>query len=224
MVKILYYGHSCFLIETNKHKILIDPYFSENPKTKMNPSEIIADHILVTHAHFDHIGDTVEIAKRNKATVIGVLEVVNHCAKEGVTGEGMNIGGSLELDFGEIQLTPAIHSSSFPDGTYGGEACGFIIRVENKTIYHAGDTALTYEMKLIGEMNNIDVAILPIGDYYTMGPVDAAQAVEYIKPKMVIPMHYNTFPQIEQDPEDFADKVGDLAQVVILGYGDTHEL
>ena len=204
---------------------MIDPYFSENPKTKINPSEIIADHILISHAHFDHTSDdTIKIAKKNNATIVGVFEVVQHCTQKGATGFGMNVGGARNFDFGEVQLTPAIHSSSFPDGAYGGLACGFLIRIGNKTIYFAGDTALTYEMKLIGEMNNIDVALLPIGDCFTMGPVDAAQAVEFLKPKIVIPMHYNTFPQIEQDPEDFADKVGDLARVVVLGYGETHEL
>ena len=224
MIKILYYGHSCVLIETNKHKILIDPYFTDNPKTKMSPNEIIADYILVSHAHFDHIGDTLTIAKKNNATVVGAYEVAEYCTKQGATSFAMNIGGSHIFDFGEVQLTAAIHSSSLPNGAYGGLACGFLIRMENKTIYHSGDTALTYEMKLIGEMNNIDLALLPIGDCFTMGPVDAAQAVEFLKPKAVIPIHYNTFPQIEQDPEDFADKVGDLARVVILGYGDTHEL
>jgi len=224
MIKLLYYGHSCFLIETNKNRILIDPYFTGNPKTKINPNEIIADHILVSHAHFDHIGDAVAIAKKNNATIIGVYEIINYCSKQGASGFAMNIGGSHTFEFGDVQLTPAFHSSSLPDGSYGGLACGFLIRIQNKLLYYAGDTALSCEMKLIGEMNNVDVALLPIGDCFTMGPVDAAQAVEYIKPNVVIPMHYNTLPQIEQDPEDFADKVGDLSRVIVLGYGDTYEL
>ncbi|MDO8462188.1 MAG: metal-dependent hydrolase [Deltaproteobacteria bacterium] len=225
MVKITYFGHSCFLIEGSKGKIIIDPFLKGNPHVKVNPNEISVDAILVTHGHQDHLGDTIEISKKNHAPVISVYELVQHCLAKGAErGHGMNIGGSYRFDFGEVYITPALHSSSTGEGTYTGNPCGFILRIDNKTIYHAGDTGLSTEMNLIGELHNIDVAFLPIGDNFTMGPADAAKAVELLKPKMAIPMHYKTFPEIDQDPEDFADKVGDLAKVKIMGFGETYEL
>lgn len=224
MIKITFYGHSNFLIESNKGKVIIDPFFTNNPHTKVTPNEIHADGILVTHGHSDHLGNAVELSKKNGAPIVGVKELVDYCIKQGATGFRMNIGGSHNFEFGEVQLTPALHSSTTEEGIPTGNPCGFILRVENKTIYHAGDTSLSAELSLIGEMNNIDVALLPIGDIYTMGPADAAKAVEFLHPKIVIPMHYNTFPEIEQDPEDFADKVGDLAKVEILKVGKTFEL
>lgn len=224
MVKLTWFSHSCFQIETKRSVIIIDPYLTDNPKTQVKPSEIRCDAILVSHAHFDHVGDAVEISKNNQADIIGVYETVEWCKKQGAQGQGMNIGGSHQFDFGEVTLTPALHSSGAPDGSYGGTPCGFVIRIQGKTIYFAGDTALSYDMKLLGEQHNINVALLPIGDYYTMGPVDAATAVEFLKPKLVIPMHYNTFPTIEQDPEDFVDKVGDLANVRVMNFGETIEL
>lgn len=224
MLKITYFGHSCFLIEGSKHKIVIDPFLKGNPHVRVSPNEILCNAVLVTHGHSDHLGDAVEIAKKNHAPIIGVFELVEHCKEQQATGHGMNIGGSYRFDFGEVTLTPALHSSGCVGGVYGGSPCGFIVRMDNRTFYHAGDTSLTYEMKLIGEMHNIDVAFLPIGDNFTMGPADAAKAVEFIRPKLVIPMHYNTFPTIEQNPEDFEDKVGDLARVKIMGFGETYEL
>lgn len=224
MIKFTYFGHSCFLIEGSKGKVIIDPFLRGNPHVKVNPNEIITNAILVTHAHSDHLGDTVDISQKNHATVIGVFELAQYCINKGAIGHGMNIGGSYRFDFGEVFLTPAFHSSGCPDGTYGGSPCGFVLKMDNKTIYHAGDTGLSLEMKLIGELHNIDVALLPIGDNYTMGPADAAKAVEFLKPKLAIPMHYNTFPEIKQDPEEFEDKVGDLARVKIMGFGETYEL
>jgi len=225
MIKFTYFGHSCFLIESSKSKIIIDPFLKGNPHVKVNPNEIITSAILVSHGHADHLGDAVEISQKNKATIIGVYELVQYCLKQGAAGgHAMNIGGSYRFDFGEVQLAPALHSSGCPDGSYGGAPCGFIIKIENKTIYFAGDTGLSLEMKLFSELHNIDVAILPIGDNYTMGPADAAKAVEFLKPKLVIPMHYNTLPEIQQDPEDFVDKVGDLAHVKVMGFGETYEL
>ena len=224
MLKLTYYGHSCFVVEGSRGRVIIDPFLTGNPHVRVNPGEIICNAVLVTHGHQDHLGDAVEISKKNQAPVIGVYEIVQHCKQQGASGHGMNIGGSFRFDFGEITLTPALHSSSCPDGSYGGSPCGFILKMDKRTIYHAGDTGLSLEMKLIAANHNIDMALLPIGDNYTMGPADAATAVEFLKPKQVVPMHYNTTPEIEQSPEDFEDKVGDLAQVKIMKFGETYEL
>ena len=224
MLKLTYFGHSCFLIEGNKGRVVIDPFFKGNPHVRVNPNEIMCQAVLATHGHSDHLGDAVDISKKNHAPVIGTYELVQFCLKQGASGHAMNIGGSFRFDWGEVSLTPALHSSGCPDGIYGGSPCGFVIKMDNRTVYHAGDTALTMEMKLIAEMHNIDVALLPIGDNYTMGPADAAKSVEFLKPKLAIPMHYNTFPEIQQDPADFEDKVGDLARVKIMGFGETYEL
>jgi L-ascorbate metabolism protein UlaG (beta-lactamase superfamily) len=224
MVKFTYFGHSCFLIEGAKGKVVIDPFLKGNPHVKVNPNEIIANAVLVTSAHPDHFGDAVEISQKNHAPVVGVREAVQYAVGKGASGHAMNIGGAAQLEMAEVILTPALSSSTFADGTPGGVACGFILNMDNRTIYHAGGTGLSLEMKLIGEQHNIDVAFLPIGDNYTMGPADAAKAVEFLKPKLAIPMHYNTFPEIKQDPEEFADKVGDLARVKVMGFGETYEL
>ena len=224
MIKFTYFGHSCFLIEGSRGKIIIDPFLKGNPHVKVNPNEIITSAVLVTHAHANHFGDAVEISQKNHAPIIGVYELVQYAINKGASGHGMNIGGSFHFEFGEVFVTPALHSCGFADGTYGGSPCGFIIKMDNRTIYHAGDSGLGLDMKLIGEMHNIDVAFLPIGDNFTMGAADAAKAVEFLNPKLAVPMHYNTFPEIQQDPEEFVDKVGDLARVKVMGFGETYEL
>ncbi len=224
MVKFTYFGHSCLLIEGSKGKVIIDPFLKGNPHVKVNPVEILVNAVLVSNAHADHLGDAVEISQKNKAPIIGVRELVTHVISQGALGHAMNVGGSRDFDFGEVTLTPALSSSTFADKTPGGVACGFIIKLDHRTLYFAGDTGLSMEMKLIGESHNIDVAFLPIGDNDTMGPADAAKAVEFLKPKLAIPIRYNTTPEIKQDPEDFEDKVGDLARVKILNFGETFEL
>lgn len=224
MIKFTYFGHSCFLIEGSRGKIIIDPFLKGNPHVKVNPNEIITNAVLVTHAHADHFGDALEISQKNHAPIIGVYELVQYAINKGASGHAMNIGGSFRFEFGEVFVTPALHSCGFADGTYGGSPCGFIIKMDNRTIYHAGDSGLALDMKLIGEMHNIDVAFLPIGDNFTMGAADAAKAVEFLNPKLAVPMHYNTFPEIQQDPEEFVDKVGDLARVKVMGFGETYEL
>ncbi|MCL6559911.1 MAG: metal-dependent hydrolase, partial [Firmicutes bacterium] len=176
---------------------------------KIKAAEVKADLILVSHGHGDHLGDTVEIAKRSGATVVSVFELATYCACKGAKAHGMHIGGSHTFDGVKVKLTPAWHGSGFGEGPmeYLGTPCGFVISMDGKNIYHAGDTGLFGDMELIGRLNQIDLALLPIGDNFTMGPEDALEAVNMLKPKLVIPMHYNTWPLIQQDPEKFKSAV-----------------
>lgn len=227
MVSIHFYGHSCFSLATAQHKLLIDPWFTDNPLTDVKPEEVECDYLLVTHGHFDHLGDAVEIAKRTGATIIGVAELASYCAKQGAKTHGMHIGGSYRFPFGRLQLTPAWHGSSIlGDNIYLGCPCGFIVELEGKYIYHAGDTGLFGDMELIGQKFPIDVALLPIGDNYVMGPEDAVRAVKLLKPKTVIPMHYNTFDIIKQDPHLFKGQVEATtdSRCLILQPGETYRL
>jgi len=205
-MKITYHGHSCFIIEADKHRIIIDPFLSGNPAAKIKPKDVKVEAVLVSHGHSDHLGDAVEISKNNNATIIAPFELVNYCTARGAMGHAMHIGGSHEFPFGRVKLTIAHHGSTTDTGATGNP-CGFIVAMEGKTIYHAGDTGLFSDMKLIGEINRIDVALLPIGDNFTMGVEDAIKAVEFLRPKMVIPMHYNTFDVIKQDPQALCRRV-----------------
>jgi L-ascorbate metabolism protein UlaG (beta-lactamase superfamily) len=202
-MKIRWLGHSCFLI-TGKDKVLIDPYLSGNPAAPLKPSEVECDIICVTHGHSDHIGDAVEIAKRTKAPIVALFEVASYVG-QWTESLGMNIGGSTRVKGTTIKMVQAVHSSGIPGSEFkhsGGSAAGFIIG-NDKKVYHAGDTALFLDMKTIGEVDRPDVALLPIGDLYTMGPKDAAMAVSWINPHIAIPMHYNTWPKVQQDPNEF---------------------
>lgn len=222
MVKVTWYGHACFSIRGGGATLLIDPFLTGNPLAAVTADEVSADYILVSHAHGDHLGDTVSIAKRTGATVIANFEIATFCGNEGVNAHPMHIGGGRDFPFGRVKLTIAHHGSSFPDGSYGGNPAGFLLTIEGKKIYHACDTGLFYDMKLIGE-EGIDLAILPIGDNFTMGPEDALKAVEFINPQTVIPVHYNTFEVIEQDPHAFARAVEaeTSAKCVVLEPGDS---
>jgi L-ascorbate metabolism protein UlaG (beta-lactamase superfamily) len=207
MPKITFLGHSAFYMEGEKGNIIIDPFLSGNPKAQKDPKDIKVDFVLLTHGHGDHIGDGVEIASSNSATIVAPFELANYCSNKGVEVHPMHIGGAHQFPFGRVKLTIAHHGSAAPDGTYTGNPCGFLITTEGKTLYHSGDTGLFYDMKLIGEMNDIDVAVLPIGDNFTMGVDDAVKATEFLKPKMVIPMHYRTFDVINVDPAEFIQKI-----------------
>ena len=203
-MKLTYLGHSCILIETSSVKILLDPFITGNPKAPLRSDQIEADYVVVTHAHGDHWGNTLEFLERG-ATLISTVEVTAYAARQGADASkmiGMNLGGSVQLPFGKLTWTPALHSSSFPDGTPGGIAAGVVLELEGKRIYHAGDTALFSDMALIGK-KGLDLAILPIGDFYTMGPNEALEALEYLKPKAVLPVHHSTFPGIAQDASGF---------------------
>jgi L-ascorbate metabolism protein UlaG (beta-lactamase superfamily) len=221
-VQLTYHGHACFTIQTSKADLLIDPFLSGNAMADVTPAQVKPDYILVTHAHGDHLGDALPIAKRTGATVISNNEIHTYMARHGVKSHGMHIGGAHVFPFGKVKLTIAHHGSSFPDGSYGGNPCGFLLWVDGKVLYHAGDTALFGDMKLYGE-EGIDVAMLPIGDNFTMGPEDAVKAVAFLQPKTAILMHYNTFGVIEQDPQPVADAIAKQtnAKPVILKPGET---
>ena len=182
-------GHSAFAFDLDGHKFLFDPFLSNNPLGAASPDEVEAEIIFLSHAHGDHLGDTVAIAKRTGAKVVSNAEIANWMSKQGVDSHGQNTGGGYDHGFVHARQTIAFHSSSFPDGTYGGDPNGFVLTApDKKRIYFAGDTALFSDMKLIGDMD-IDIAFLPVGDNFTMGPEDSLKAIEFIHPKLVVPMH-----------------------------------
>ncbi|WP_046213100.1 metal-dependent hydrolase [Paenibacillus wulumuqiensis] len=206
-MKITYYGQSCLLVEEGGKKVIIDPFLSGNPQVNIDLKDIQVDAVILTHGHADHYGDTVEIAQNNNCPVIAIVELAQYAAGKGAPEVvGMNLGGAKQFDGFKVKFTLAFHTSSIQDGdqvVYLGEPAGILLTMGGKTLYHAGDTALFGDMKLIGELNKIDAAALPIGDFYTMGPEDALLAAEWVKAGHVIPVHYNTFPAIEQDGDAF---------------------
>jgi len=211
MLKISYHGHSVVFVETETHRILFDPFITGNGLCDLNADTIKVDTILLTHGHNDHVGDTKKIAKNNNALVVAPNELAVYFGKKGLNTHGMNLGGSYQFDFGHVKFTRAFHSSSFEDEDgniiYGGMPGGILLTINDKTIYHLGDTALFSDLKMIGEQNDINIAFIPIGDNFTMGPEDALIACDFIQSNIVVPVHYNTFPAIEQDSADFAFKV-----------------
>ncbi len=205
-MQVTYHGHSCFLIETSTARLLIDPFITDNPLATVQPADLRCDYILITHGHEDHTGDALSIAKANQATLIANYEIAEYFSAQGVKTHGMNPGGAFRFPFGRVKLTPAVHSSSVKAGLnpiYLGEPCGIIIEADGKRLYHAGDTALFLDMQLIAR-GGLDLAIIPIGDNYTMGPEDALDSLDILKPRLAIPVHYNTWPPIAQDAAAFA--------------------
>ena len=225
-IKLTWYGHATMSLEVNKHRLLIDPFFSGNPTASTTADKVQADFILISHGHGDHVGDAVAIAKRTGAQVISNFEIINWFGAQGVENtHPQHIGGGFNYPFGYLKLTLALHGSTLPDGTSGGNPAGFLLTADGKKVYLACDTGLFGDMKLIGE-EGIDLAVLPIGDNFTMGPDDALRAVKLLQPKNVIPVHYGTFDVIAQDVNAWAKRVTaeTSAKVHVLKPGNSFTL
>ena len=225
--EITWLGHGSWAIETGGHTILLDPFLNDSPTSPVKADDVKADYILVSHGHFDHVADVASIANRTGATVVAAYEVSawfesQHGVKNTV---GMTLGGGIDLPLGRVTMTVAHHSSQLPDGSYGGNPAGFLLKLADGTIYFACDTALFSDMQLIGRAG-IDLAVLPIGDLFTMGPADSIEAIKLIHPRRVAPAHYNTWPPIEQNAATWADSVraNTEAEPVVLNPGDKFTL
>ena len=221
--ELTWLGHAALALETGGCQILVDPYLSDNPSATVSAKNIDADYILVTHGHGDHIGDTVEIAKRTGATVVSNAEISTWLRKQGVNVHAQHLGGGHTYPFGYLKLTLALHGSALPDGSYGGNPAGLLLTTNaGEKVYMAGDTGLFGDMALIGE-EGLALAVIPIGDNYTMGPADALRAVKLLKPEHVIPIHFNTFDLIAQDAEAWAEDVREQTDTIVdlLKPGDT---
>jgi L-ascorbate metabolism protein UlaG (beta-lactamase superfamily) len=227
MAQLTWHGHSTFAITTGGgHRLLIDPFLDENPMCGIGVADIQElDFILCTHGHFDHFADAIPLAKKTGAMLISTFEIVSYAGTQGVeNSHPLHIGGGHAFDFGYAKMTPALHGGQVAGegaGPYTTVPGGFLLHLDGKRLYHAGDTALITDMQLL--RGQVDVALLPIGDNFTMGPEDAVRAVEFIEPEVVIPMHYSTWDVIEQDPRAFADAVGSRARTVVMEPGGTWE-
>jgi L-ascorbate metabolism protein UlaG (beta-lactamase superfamily) len=222
--KLTWYGHATLGLETGGYQVLVDPFFTGNPAARVSADKVGADYILITHGHGDHVGDAISIAKRTQATVISNNEIATWAGKQGVKSHGQHLGGGYHHPFGYLKLTLALHGSALPDGADGGNPAGFLLTtLDEKKIYLAGDTGLFGDMALIGE-EGLDLAVIPIGDNFTMGPEDALRAVKLLKPKAVIPIHFGTWDLIAQDAAAWADRVDKQTgtQVVVLKPGESY--
>lgn len=208
MLNITFLGQSGWLIESEAAKVVIDPFLTGNPLATLKQEQVEADYILLSHAHGDHIADAEPIAKRCDSTIISNYEIANYYGAKEIKNHPMHIGGHFNFPFGSVRLTPAFHGSSFPDGTYGGMPAGIVLTIDGKNIYHTGDTALFSDMALIGKRQEIDLMLVCIGDNFTMGIEDAIEALDLVKPKQAIPMHYKTFGFIDVNADDFVSKGG----------------
>lgn len=221
--EITWLGHGSWTIHTGGLSLVLDPFLDENPTAPLKSDEIDADYILVSHGHFDHVADVAAIAHRTKASVIAIYEIAewfsNNHNVESTTG--MNLGGGIDLPFGRVTMTEALHSSQLPDGTYGGNPAGFLLELPEGNVYFACDTALFGDMKLIGAVG-IELAVLPIGDLFTMGPDQSIEAIKLIEPRRVVPAHYNTWPPIQQDADAWAARVRNetSSEPMVLDPGD----
>ena len=226
-LELTWHGHNTWLLKTDEHRIIIDPFFDENPSCSVAANDVEADFIIISHGHFDHIADAAAIANRTGAQCVAIYEIAQWLGQKHSVADplGMNIGGRANLPFGSVTLTPAIHSSQLPDGSYGGVAAGLLFEIDSRKIYFACDTALFSDMELIGD-RGIDVAVLPIGDLFTMGIEDSIAAVKMLNPRQVLPCHYNTWPPIEQDAAAWAERVANetQAQAIVLAPQEAHAI
>jgi L-ascorbate metabolism protein UlaG (beta-lactamase superfamily) len=226
-MKLTYYGHACFAVVAGGKTLLFDPFITPNPLAKkIDADTIAADFILVSHGHGDHVADLIPIAKRTGATVIAPFEVGSWFEEKGVKNvQAMNHGGAARTSFGRVKLTAAVHSSSMPDGSYGGNPCGFVVESGDGNFYYSGDTALTYDMKLIGEQTNLSFAVLPIGDYFTIGIDDALRVADLVGVAKIVGVHYDTFPPIQID-RAAARKVAEAGgkELLLPAIGETIEI
>lgn len=227
MLKLRYLGHAAFSLSDGKYTLLIDPYISGNPLTPVKAGELSPTHILLTHGHGDHLGDALEIGKRTGALIIAPTELASYLGRKGVKTHAMYMG-TYNFDFGKLRMTPAWHGSAVEEkgvNIYTGTPCGYVIYLGGKCIYHAGDTGIFGDMTLIGRMNPLDCALLPIGGNFTMDPEEALEAVLMLNPKLVIPMHYNTFPVIRQDAKQFVKVVEEKGlKALALAPGESVEI
>jgi L-ascorbate metabolism protein UlaG (beta-lactamase superfamily) len=224
MLKLTYLSHSSILLNDGTNNVLIDPYLTGNPNAPVKSRDLKPNYIVLTHAHGDHLGDAIAMSKSNNAMIIAVNELANYVTEQGCKAHNMHIGGGWNFPFGRLKFTIAHHGSSSPDGRYMGEPAGVVINMGGKTVYHTGDTGLFLDMKLIGELNKIDVMLAPIGDNFTMGIDDAVKAVEFVNPGLAIPIHYNTFGVIQVEPVEFKRKVESIGKKCrVMDYGETIE-
>jgi L-ascorbate metabolism protein UlaG (beta-lactamase superfamily) len=221
-----FHGHACFLLEGDGKRVVIDPFLTANPTAVIGADGLAKlDAILLSHGHGDHLGDAVALAKRDQATIVATAELAGFCADQGATAHAMHIGGAHQFPFGRVKLVPAFHGGRVEGdatGKYTTNPCGIVLTLGGTSVYHTGDTGLTLEMQLL--QGRVDLMLVPIGDNYTMGVEDAVRAVEFVKPKIVIPMHYNTWDVIRADPRAFQRDVGSRAEVVILAPGESYTL
>lgn len=217
VASLTWLGHATWFLETAEHRIVVDPFLNENPAAKTSAEELDADFVLLTHGHFDHVADAAEIANRTDATLVANFEIAAWFAEKHQVKNtlGMNLGGAAQLPFGRVKMTLAHHSSQLPDGSYGGNPGGFLVEVEGKKVYFAGDTALFGDMQLIAD-ENPDIAVLPIGDVFTMGPDDSVKAAKMLGAQSVVPGHYNTWPPIEQDAQVWSEQIRALGLTPIV--------
>ncbi|MDP3073007.1 MAG: metal-dependent hydrolase [Opitutaceae bacterium] len=223
-MRLTYLGHSCFLLETARARLLIDPYLRENPRAPQGAAALACDYIVISHGHDDHTADALAIAQRCGATIIANFEIAEYFAARGAKVHALNPGGGFDFPFGRVKLTIAHHTSSLGPALnpiYLGAPCGILISADGKTLYHAGDTAVFLDMQLIGR-GGLDAALLPIGDNYTMGPDDALLALDFLRPRVAVPMHYDTWPLIAQDAGAFASRAAEAGhRVEVLAPGAT---
>lgn len=225
-IELRFLGHSGFLINISGTYVMIDPFITGNPLAYTIFDSLNITDILVTHGHGDHLGDSIRLAKKYNATISTIFELANYCSKKGTKVQGVNMGGIVPFKWGNVNWLPAAHSSSTPDGEYAGSASSVLLTIGNKKIYHAGDTGLHYEFRMIGEFYKPDIALLPIGGFFTMGIDEAVQATKWLNCSQVIPMHYDTFTQIETNVQEFQDKIEKetKAKCIILEPGKIHAI